>query len=292
MKEYSHEYADHWYYTSSPFEKAGGVWPIRAGKTSTKPHYKIGPRFITYYSLHFVLGGKGEFSQGDYKNTLRPGDIFCLYPQKKHQYYTDPDNCLQMFWLAFEGSQARDLLHGIGLSENAPHAADIITEDVHNTINDLVIKFSDIKEKEVLDRISLIYKLFYHLANSAIEKNLVKVIDSSNWFKRSIEYMNTHYAEGISVSDVAKYVGLHRSYFTDAFMKEMNTTPMQYLLSLKMNKAAQMLINTKSPITDIALSIGYSDLYSFSRAFKRAFGLPPKQFRAGRDGGSGPFSHY
>lgn len=279
MKEYSHEYADHWFYTSSPFEKAGGIWPVRAGKMKAKPHYNIGPRFITYYSLHFVLKGKGEFSQGGYKNTLRPGDIFCLYPQKKHQYCTDPDNCLQMFWLAFDGSQARELLHGIGLSEYTPHAADLISKDVHNTINDLVIKFSDIKEKEILDRISLIYKLFYHLSNSAIEKNLVKKITSTNWLKRSIEYMKTHYAEGISVSDVAKYAGLHRSYFTDSFMKEMNTTPVQYLLSLKMNKASKMLKSTKYTITDIALSIGYSDLYSFSRAYKKYYGVSPKQFR-------------
>lgn len=281
MQEYSHEYANHWYYTSSPFEKASGIWPVRAGETTAKPHYKIGPRFITYYSLHFVLEGKGEFSQDNYKNALRRGDIFCLYPQKKHVYSTDPDNCLHMFWFAFDGRQARALLQGIGLSENTPHVADLLSEDSLNTINNLGKKFSDIKEKETLDLISLIYKLFYQLSNNAIEKNIVKKISSTNWLQKSIDYMNTHYAEGISVTDVANYVGLHRSYFTGSFTKEMSTAPIQYLLSLKMKKASQMLKNTKYPITDIALSIGYSDLYSFSRAFKKYYDLSPKQFRNG-----------
>ncbi|GGH85871.1 AraC-like DNA-binding protein [Pullulanibacillus pueri] len=279
MQEYSHEYADHWFYTPSPFEKASGIWPIRAGRTSSKPHYKIGPRFITYYSLHFVLDGKGEFSQGAFKKTLRPGDIFCLYPKQTHQYRTDPKHCLQMFWFAFDGRQAQSLLQRIGLNEHSPFIADLISKEVRSTIEDLGNKFSDLKESEILDRISLIYKLFYQLSNRALEKNLVKKITSQNWLKRSIDYMNTHYAEGISVTDVAKYVGLHRSYFTSSFIKKMNMGPLQYLLSLKMNKASHMLKATNYTITEIALSIGYSDLYSFSRAFKSYFGQSPKQFR-------------
>lgn len=280
MEEYSHEYADHWFYTPTPFEKSGGIWPIRAGKTLTKSNYKIGPRFITYYSLHFVLDGKGEFFQGGYRTQLKKGDLFCLYPKKTHQYHTDPNHCLKMFWFAFEGRQAQALLQRIGLSEHSPHVDGLISDKVKEIMVELENKFSDIKEMETLDRVSLIYSLFFHLSNEAVERNLIEEITSTNWLQKSIEYMDIHYAEGISVTDVTKYIGLHRSYFTNSFTNKVGVGPFQYLLSLKMNKASQMLKkSTNFSITEIALSLGYSDLYSFSRAFKNYYGMSPKEFK-------------
>jgi AraC-like DNA-binding protein len=279
MKEYSHEYADHWFYAPTPFEKASGIWPVRAGSTKSKPHYKIGPRFITYYSLHFVLDGKGEFSQDGHKKMISKGDVFCLYPNKTHHYFTDPNHCLQMFWFAFDGRQAEELIHRIGLSEQSPHVSGLISDDVKKTIEMLCKKFSDIKEVETLERISLIYKLFYDLSNVAIHKNIVKIVNSTNWLQRSLKYMKNHYSEGITVIDVAKYLGINRSYFTSSFKKEMGIGPSQYLTDLKMKQAYKMLKNSKVTITEIALSIGYSDLYSFSRAFKSYYDLSPRQCR-------------
>lgn len=278
--EFPHEYADHWFYTPTPFEKSGGIWPIRAGKTFTKSNYKIGPRFITYYSLHFVLGGEGNFSQGAYKGALNKGDLFCLYPRKTHQYKTDPDNCLKMFWFAFDGRQSRALLQQIGMNEHSPHISGLISNKVKQLIVAFEKKYSNPKETEMLERISLIYMLFDYLANEAIEKNLIEKINSTNWLRKSIEYMDIHYAEGISVAEITKYIGLHRSYFTSSFTEKMGISPFQYLLSLKMNKASQMLKkkNKDFSITEIALSLGYSDLYSFSRAFKNYYGISPKEF--------------
>lgn len=279
MKEYSHEFADQWFYTPSPFEKSGGIWPIRSGRNEAKSHYKIGPRFITYYSLHFVLKGEGEFSQGHFKKTLKAGDLFCLYPKQTHQYRTNPNNRLHMFWLAFDGRQAQTLLHRIGISEQSPYVSDLISEDVKSTIDNLSSKFSRVRSSEELERISLIYQLFHYLFIRANERSLVKKVTESNWVQKSKEYMDMHYAEGISVADVAKFVNLHRSYFTNSFAEKTGSGPLQYLLSLKMKRATEMLKSTDFTVTEIALSVGYSDLYSFSRAFKSYFGMSPKQYR-------------
>ncbi|WEG10962.1 AraC family transcriptional regulator [Pullulanibacillus sp. KACC 23026] len=283
MREYSHEYANHWFYIPTPFEKASGIWPVRAGETSSKPHYKIGPRFITYYSLHFVLDGKGEFNQEGYKKAINKGDIFCLFPNKTHQYTTDPSNCLNMFWFAFDGRQSEELIRRIGLSEQSPHAAGLISNEVRKTIKKLCTRFSNLREAETLERISLIYELFYNLSTMAIQKNIVKVVNSTNWLQESRKYMDNHYSEGISVSDVAKYLGINRSYFTSSFTKEMQMSPLQYLTTIKMKKAYQMLLNPNYTVTEIALSVGYSDLYSFSRAFKNHYAISPSQFRDNPD---------
>src|SRR5690606_37221192 len=77
---------------------------------------------------------------------------------------------------------------------------------------------------------------------------------------------------------VAKYIGVHRSHFTKEFVNEFGITPVQYLLSLKMNRAKEMLSEKSFSITEIAYSLGYSDLYSFSRAFKNFFGVSPTKY--------------
>lgn len=90
--------------------------------------------------------------------------------------------------------------------------------------------------------------------------------------------MDMHFTEDISVKDVAKYIGIHRSYFTTSFVKDMGITPVQYLIKLKMDRALEMLAEQSHTITEIAYSLGYSDLYSFSRAFKNYHGISPKQY--------------
>jgi AraC-like DNA-binding protein len=123
----------------------------------------------------------------------------------------------------------------------------------------------------------LIYKLFHTLNLQAKKRNLSPNTDL-NWVEKSKQYMHTHYTENISVKDVANYIGFHRSHFTSSFVNEVGISPIKYLLKLKMEKASKLLSKDTYTITEIAYSLGYSDLYSFSRAFKNYYGSSPKQY--------------
>lgn len=278
LDEFIHEYAEHWFHNPTPLERAGGIWPIRAGHNEAKSNYKMGPRIIPYYSVHFVLRGEGYFSQNETQNKqIQRGDLFCLFPNQTHEYSSNPNNPLKMFWLAFDGKQALALLDQIGITNYSTHVEDVINEDIINMLDELSVHFKQGNDDDELSGTSIIYKLFYHLSTQAKRKNITPN-QPTNWLQKSKEYMDMFFAENISVKDVAQYVGIHRSYLTSSFVKKEGVTPSKYILSLKMNKAVKLMAEDTFTITEIALSLGYSDLYSFSRAFKNYYNVSPNKY--------------
>jgi AraC-like DNA-binding protein len=106
------------------------------------------------------------------------------------------------------------------------------------------------------------------------------------WVERSIEYMNTHYMDGISVQDVADYSSVHRGYLSKIFTQKVGMTPMRYLEKLRMEKARELLQTTAYTINEIGLTLSYPDPYTFTHAFSKYFGVPPGKLRktnAGQD---------
>jgi hypothetical protein len=83
LREYPHEYAYHWFLNPAPLEKNSGIGLIRSGCNRTKSNFMIGPRNITYYSLHFVLKGEEIIFQGGKEKKIKEGDLFCLF-QMRH----------------------------------------------------------------------------------------------------------------------------------------------------------------------------------------------------------------
>ena len=62
----------------------------------------------------------------------------------------------------------------------------------------------------------------------------------------------------------------------------MNMSPQEFLMNFRMEKAASLLCDTQSPINAIAYEVGYVDALSFSKAFKRRYGMSPSEFREKR----------
>lgn len=278
MKEFSHEFAEHWYYNPTPLLKSGGLWLIRTGNNIAKSNYKMGPRLITYFSIHFILEGEGVFKQNNTETTINKGDLFCLFPNQTHYYSTNPNNKLKMFWVAFDGKQAKPLLNRIGLTQYSSYLNGILNDKIVCTIDELSDYCKTTDETNDLLFINIFYKLFHQLQQQSKSLNL-SGYSPSDWFKKGKDYMDMHFAENITVTDVSKYIDINRSYFTTAFAEKTGITPSKYIYKLRMNKAIELLTTDSHTITEIALTLGYSDLYSFSRAFKNFYGMSPNQYK-------------
>lgn len=278
LKEFSHEFAEHWYYNPTPLLKSGGLWPIRSGHNLAKPNYKMGPRLITYFSIHFILEGEGVFKQNNTETVINKGDLFCLFPNQTHYYSTNPNNKLKMFWLAFDGKQAIPLLNRIGLTQYSSCLHNILNDQIVTTVKELSDYFKDTDEPDDLLLISMMYKLFHQLYQQSNRLNLSSY-SASDWLQKGEDYMDMHFAENITVTDVAKYIDINRSHFTTAYTKKTGMTPSKYIYKLRMEKAIELITDDSHTITEIALTLGYSDLYSFSRAFKKYYGISPNQYK-------------
>jgi AraC-like DNA-binding protein len=102
---------------------------------------------------------------------------------------------------------------------------------------------------------------------------------SNTRIQDAILYVNADYTNPITVDDVLASCGLSRSHFHALFKQETGRTFVEYLLSLRCAKAAELLMTTDSTILDIALASGFNNLSHFYHVFKRFKGVSPRKFR-------------
>lgn len=170
LKEYGHEYAEHWFYTPTVIERAGGLNIIRSGHNRAKLNYKIGPRFIPYFSMHFVLSGKGTYIYNGDKYSVQRGDVFCLMPNETHEYYTSQEELLKMFWIAFDGRQALPMLAELGVISSKPYVSNILTSTSRDKIQNLISFFETYSDHKQFKKISLVYELFDSIMETSASK--------------------------------------------------------------------------------------------------------------------------
>ena len=91
-------------------------------------------------------------------------------------------------------------------------------------------------------------------------------------------YIRANFAT-VKISDVACYVGLHRSYLTNIFKKRLGVSPQEYLMQTRIQRARLLLLETDLPVQEVSQSVGYENPLTFSKIFKNYYGESPKLYR-------------
>ncbi|MFV0527876.1 MAG: response regulator [Lachnospiraceae bacterium] len=145
-------------------------------------------------------------------------------------------------------------------------------ENYHALPHDFVssIVMEEFALEEVKERI-LNYGMTY--------MNKIQDIPSDLRLSQSIvDYLLTHYATpDISVSDIAELFGLNSSYVGSVFKKVNNKSILQFLTTLRMTEAKNLLKSNKYKVSEVSEKVGYTDVFYFSKRFKKHFGYSPKE---------------
>lgn len=114
-----------------------------------------------------------------------------------------------------------------------------------------------------------------------LAENIVKEVDGQvrGEIMRAMEYINLNYSDKISLDDIAKHASMNKSYFSRFFKNETSINIQDYIIRIRMEKASEMLQELNTKIADIAVAVGYNDIYYFDRSFKKYFGMSPSQYR-------------
>ena len=94
----------------------------------------------------------------------------------------------------------------------------------------------------------------------------------------ALEYISQNYHKKLSNDQLAAMVGLSTVYFRKLFTDAFGVSPIVYAHSLRIEKAKEILKSDYGNLSDVALSLGYSSLYDFSRAFKIHTGISPSKY--------------
>jgi AraC-like DNA-binding protein len=93
------------------------------------------------------------------------------------------------------------------------------------------------------------------------------------------EYIDTHLCESLNTKDLAVKAGFSTSHFGRSFHRTVGVPPHQYVMQRRIARAQELLLQTDSPLVDIALATGFSDQSHFCRRFHQLTGQPPRAFR-------------
>lgn len=134
-------------------------------------------------------------------------------------------------------------------------------------------------------------ELFYQLAEALVNdqvqvfNQLQSIKTVKNETQRDLcrrvlkgkEFIDSHYTETLTIETIARTAGMSEYHFFRLFKQMMGLTPYQYILSNRL-KTAVLLLKADYSVSDVAISMGFADIFSFSKAFKKHYGVSPTTY--------------
>lgn len=127
-----------------------------------------------------------------------------------------------------------------------------------------------------IESIKDVYSIILRLFDAAPKKYTPSI--KQNKVIKAREYIAQNFNREIKNSDLAEITGLSLVYFRKLFTEVYGISPIAYAHRLRINKAKEMLRSDYGSITDIAQSLGYNNIYDFSRDFKKHTGVAPTKY--------------
>ncbi len=243
-------------------------------------NYSFGPTVRENYVLHFIVHGKGAFTINGQTTPLKEGDLFILPKNQVTFYQADSEEPWSYIWVGFSGSRVETILKQSQLLENY-----YLHSHLDSPILEEMVAITRVGQHSLhlvteLSLIGQLHKLLAALIDEFPNKALKESQQTTkHYVTQAIKMIHSLYASPLKVADIAEKLALNRSYLYKIFKQETGYSIKEYLLSVRMNRSRELLLNPKWSITEVSLSVGYQDPLNFSTAFKHYFHMSPSDYR-------------
>ncbi|MFC4779310.1 helix-turn-helix domain-containing protein [Paenibacillus sp. GCM10023252] len=233
-------------------------------------------RILMQYSLQYVVKGAADYPVGSKPYRTEEGDLLFHRPGEIHSIRTiagEPYHCISIVFHFGAVPFPFDELYGGRhlLGKFSGHAIErMLTELVHLYRQPGLP--AQLQCQGLLMRILGGAAEFEHGPEHRKEPaNLAKLILIKN-------YIIHHYDEDIQHQDLERVSGLTRNYIILSFKRVFGLSPMQYLVSVRVQKAKELAVQTDLSVGQIARSVGYADVHTFGKMFKKKTGVSLTQY--------------
>ncbi len=241
-------------------EKYKDLNPVQFGYEACEKSHFFGPAVRTHWLIHFVASGCGIYKIGQRSYNVKSGEMFVIPPFVETYYEADKENPWSYIWIGFTG----DGKLPVPLS-------DVILCPEAITIFNAMKKSEDY----TLGRSAYLSARLWDLFSLLSEENSKE----PDYIERALEFIHSEYMHDITVEQIAKSLSLDRTYFAVIFKNKVGLSPKRYIINYRMNIASSLLKKNDVSVSVVANSVGYSDLYTFSKMFKLHFGISPKKYK-------------
>lgn len=252
------------------------------GYEDVVPGFSCGPNIRDCYLIHYIQKGSGTYRTGGKAHPVKAGSIFCIFPGDIVCYDTDPADPWSFYWFSFNGDKAEEYVRQIGLSKERPVLAVSESCPVSALMDTLLQAYQTQPTVGFFQRQACLFRLLAALEDSYGQSGKTPMVPllSPSSVEKAIAFISYNYHKPVSIAELARHVGLERSYFSKLFHGAMGCSPQLFLQRYRLEKARLLLKTTGLSIGEVCECVGFSDIFYFSRIFKKSVGLCPTRYRA------------
>ncbi|GAB5401782.1 MAG: helix-turn-helix domain-containing protein [Aureliella sp.] len=259
------------------------------------PQEPFGLHCHEFSEIVIITGGKGLHITGEDSYELVPGDTFVIGGDRPHDYlnmdhltlvnilfdpiefsmsFGDLDTLpgyhalftLEPAWRKRHHFTSRLQLKPAELTE-ALRTVDRLDEELASRKPG----FRAMASAEMLQLVTFLSRC-YSKSRNPESKKLLRIAES-------ISHIQQNYAQQMSLDELIEISGMSRRNFIRTFESAMGTSPIKFLIQIRIQEASRLLRTTDRSVTDIAYEVGFADSNYFSRQFRAALGVSPRDYR-------------
>jgi AraC-like DNA-binding protein len=248
---------------------------------NAKFHYRERAHGADQHILIYCHEGRGETTIDKTRYVIEAGDFFIIPAKKGHSYAADEKNPWTIFWVHFKGSKADSLVSQIRKKFKGWKGYITYNGKSIELFNEI---YGQLERGYSADYLQYSNMCLWHFLSTFIynSHDIKRKTEQSAPVDRAIAYLSSRTDQVLELDEVAAYVNLSPAHFCYTFKKKSGFSPIEYFNHLKIQKACQYLLFTDLRIKEVALELGFTDQYYFSRLFSKVMGLPPNEYREKR----------
>lgn len=227
--------------------------------------------------LAYCLSGRVRMRIGSEECALAPGDLALVLPDIVHSYDTPWQDARFVLTICAErllSAQQGELVN------HAPRNQVLRAHQVHENAA-YALRALPRAAREHPEAAQLLFQLVLAHALPYAQLSRGAQARSSDMLNRLVSYMSENFAEPMTLGSLAATLGEDRYQLSRAFSKKLGASFSQYLRSLRVARAKDLLATTDLPITRICYDCGFESQRTFNRAFSQGAGVSPGAYRRG-----------
>lgn len=232
--------------------------------------WKIPPRRIHNYEIVYILRGEGDITLRAQAMHVRAGDLIFFRPGEENSLTVTCEPCMEFYGVHFWPREAEDMLPLPDVMHlDAGYRAEALLREMHETYRQKTYQY---KWRLNLLLEQLLCEICEAIHHSRAPADAARI-------RRVLEMIHASPYAAFTMEDFLQKAGLKKTQFLQSFRNVTGTTPRQYILTLRLEGARDLLLETDQSIAQVAERCGFDDAFYFSRCFKQRFSLSPRAYR-------------
>lgn len=238
---------------------------------------------LNWFELTIATAGSGEIITNDHPHTICAGEIYLSFPCDVHELRASKTEGFEYDFFSFycEDSELQKELEKIAQNYRSPEKRTFRDDRISNLINYALPEFSacNTHSENILENIFHLIMMFLLRDFSNIPQETSNISDAKILCLQLMNYIDTHIYSIHTLESIGEPFHYSYNHLSSLFRKTTGKKLSEYYQNRKLETAKILLANNKK-VMEVSEMLHYSSSFAFTNAFKKRFGISPKQYRA------------